>query len=205
MRGTEYLLPDDYIIVFYSADASKMEQRHLTNINSSGCGFETYKLKAKRKNGLDFYIATKAGELFGAGRCKRAVLISNDVGFQAVRDFWNECSGTKNRIVLSSNIEAGIISSGESSKRASLIHSYQKSIDIGNYYAAFQENQRLRQAIRDAFAGTEFEDRLEEIGELLKKGTAPKMIYLDSMRRFGRTSGQKIYRILKNCAAFQFG
>ena len=204
MRGTEYLLPDDCVIVFYSADASKMEQRHLTNISNSGCGFETYKLKAKRKNGLDFYIATKVGELFGAGRSKRAILISNDVGFQAVRDFWNECSGTKNRVVLSSNIEAGIISSGENSKRASLIRSYQTSVDIGSYYAAFQENHRLRQAIRDAFAGTEFEYRFEEIEELLKKGTAPKMIYLDSMRKFGRTDGQKVYRVLKNCAAFQF-
>lgn len=40
IRGTEYLLSDDYVIVFYSADASKIEQRHLTNINNSGCGFE---------------------------------------------------------------------------------------------------------------------------------------------------------------------
>lgn len=100
MRGTEYLLPDDYVIVFYSVDASKMERRHPTNISNSGCGFEAYKLKAKRKNGLDFYIATKVGELFGAGRCKRAILISNDDGFQAVRDFWNECSGTKTVLYL---------------------------------------------------------------------------------------------------------
>lgn len=202
MQGTEHLLPDDFVMVFYSVYAPKMEQRHLTNISNSGCGFETYKLKAKRKNGLDFYIATKVGELFGAGRCKRAVLISNDDGFQAIRDFWNECSGTKNRIVLNSNIEAGIISSGENSARTNLIRSYQKSVDIGNYYAAFQENQRLRQAIRDAFAGTEFEDRLVEIEALLKNETAPRMIYIDSLRRFGRAGGQKVYRILKNSETF---
>ena len=201
MQGTEHLCPEDCVIVFYSVDAPTMERRHLTNISNSGCGFETYRLKSKRKNGLDFYIATKVGELFGAGRCKKAVLISRDGGFKAIRDFWNSCSGTQNRIVISSSIECGIGSCGEHSTRANNISSGKKTVDIGNYYAAFQENQRLRQAIRDVFAGTGFENRFVEIEALLKTATAPKMIYINSLRRFGRTGGQEVYRILKNCGS----
>ena len=105
MQGSEYLQPADHVIVFYSAAASGMEQRHLNNIQASGCGFETYKLRRQGKNGLDFYIATKVGELFGANRCQSAVLVSNDAGFKAIREFWQECSGTKNRVAISSSIE----------------------------------------------------------------------------------------------------
>lgn len=201
MRGTEYLLSTDCVIVFYSANTPTMEQRHLMNIQDSGCGFETYKLLMKRKNGLDFYIATKVGELFGAGRCKNAVLISNDSGFQAIRDFWQECSGTKNRVAISDTIEHGIITAGETSERADRIRAYRKTVDIGNFYAAYQENQNLQKILRGAFAGTAFEGRLKEIEDILKTGTSPKVIYLDSLRHFGRKEGQEIYRILKTCVS----
>ena len=62
MQGTEYLLPDDHVIVFYSKAAPNMEARHLTDIKKSGCGFSICKLLKVRKNGLDFYIATKVGD-----------------------------------------------------------------------------------------------------------------------------------------------
>ena len=199
MFGTEHLLPDDHVIVFYSETTPAMEQRHLWNIQNSGCGFETYRLVTKRRNGLDFYIATKAGELFGAGLCRWAVLVSCDHGFQAIRDFWQECSGTKNRVAVSDCIEQGILSSGENSKRADLIRSYRKTVDIGNFYAAYQENIKVRKALRDTFRGTAFEPRLKEIEEIIRTGTSPKVIYLDALRRFGRKDGQKVYRMLKNC------
>ena len=117
MRGSEYLLPSDHVIVFYSKSSPTMEMRHLNNIQNSECGFEICELLEPRKNGLDFYIATKVGELFGANQCQRAVVVSRDNGFQALRDFWQECSGTKNRVALSENIEYGIVAVGENSER----------------------------------------------------------------------------------------
>ena len=122
-----------------------------------------------------------------------------DHGFQAIRDFWQECSGTKNRVAVSDCIEQGILSSGENSKRADLIRSYRKTVDIGNFYAAYQENIKVRKALRDTFRGTAFEPRLKEIEEIIRTGTSPKVIYLDALRRFGRKDGQKVYRMLKNC------
>lgn len=199
MRGSEYLLPTDHVIIFYSDNSQTMEQRHLINIQDSGCGFEAYKLLMKRKNGLDFYIATKVGELFGANRCKNAVLVSNDSGFQAIRDFWQECSGTKNRVAISDSIEHGIITAGEGSERANRIRTYRKTLDIGNFYAAYQENHRLQQLLRDTFSNTAFADRLKDIEAIVKAGTSPKVIYLDSLRHFGRKDGQEIYRLLKAC------
>lgn len=199
MRGSEYLLPSDHVIVFYSSGTPTMEMRHLTNVQNSGCGFETCDLLTKRKNGLDFYIATKVGELFGAERCKNAVLISNDTGFQAVRDFWQERSGTKHRVTLSECIEHGIIASGENSERSALIRANRKMMDIGQFYAAHLEKLKTQQMLRKLFEGTEYSDRLSEIQDVLNTGTSPKVIYLDSLRRFGRKDGQEIYRKLKTC------
>lgn len=202
MRGTEYLLPSDYVIVFYSENSLTMESRHLNDIQSSGCGFEVCKLLTKRKNGLDFYIATKVGELFGADRCKNAVLVSSDTGFQAIRDFWQERSGTKHRVALSESIEQGIITVGEISERAHLIREGRKAKDIGQFYAAYQENLKLQQTLRSVLDGTAYSDRLPDIQDILKSGTSAKVIYLDSLRRFGRNDGQKIYRLIKTCSNF---
>ncbi len=199
MQGSEYLLPTDHVMVFYSEAVSVMEQRYLDDIQRSGCGFDTCKLLTKRKNGLDFYIATKLGELFGAQRCKRAVIVSNDAGFQAVRDYWQERSGTSNRVALSESIEGGIIAVGESGERANLIRSRRKMKDIGQFYAAYQETLKLQQALRSAFEGTEYFDRLQEIQDIFKTGASPRVIYLDSLRHFGQKDGRKVYRMLKAC------
>lgn len=203
MRGTEFLLPSDCVIIFYSDASPVIEQRHLNNIQLAGCGFETCKLLKKRKNGLDFYIASKAGALFGAERCQNLVIVSQDGGFQAVRDYWQERSGTKHRVALSESIEHGIIAVNENSNRANLIRSYRKTVDIGQFSAAYQEKQRIQQVLLTAFEGTEFSDRLQDIQDILRDGASPKVIYLDSLRRFGRKGGQEIYRILKNCKGLQ--
>ena len=203
MRGTEFLLRTDCVVLFYSDAAPAIEQRHLNNIQLAGCGFEACKLLKKRKNGLDFYIASKAGALFGAERCQNLVIVSNDGGFQAVRDYWQDRSGTKHRVALSESIEHGILAANENSERANLIRSYRKNVDIGNFDAAYQENLKMQRMLQEAFSGTAFAGRLKEIGEILKPGATPKVIYLDSLRHFGRKEGQEIYRILKTCGNFQ--
>lgn len=55
MRGTEFLLPSDHVIFFYSDAAPVIEQRHLDNIQHAGCGFETCKLLKKRRSGALLY------------------------------------------------------------------------------------------------------------------------------------------------------
>ena len=154
MRGTEFLLRSDCVVLFYSEAAPAIEQRHLNNIQLSGCGFEICKLLKKRKNGLDFYIATKVGALFGAERCQNLVIVSNDNGFQAVREYWQDRSGTKHRVALSESIEHGILAANENSERADLIRSCRKNVDIGNFYAAYQENLKLQRMLQEAFSGT---------------------------------------------------
>ena len=67
MKGCGYLDARDYVIVFYSEARRHMEQRILEQVTASGCAFEICKLYKAGKNALDFYIASRLGELIGGG------------------------------------------------------------------------------------------------------------------------------------------
>lgn len=197
MRGTEYLLPTDHIIVFYSNAAPNMEAQYLTGIKNSGCVFKVCKLVKPHKNALDFYIATSVGAIFGGGYPGNIAIISKDEGFQAVRDYWSSCAVPSRRILLSENIERGIISANEPNERTKIIHGKLKSLDISSFYSAYEESQKLRGLLKEAFEGTEFAARTGEMEDILKTGKTAKVIYLDTLRRFGRKDGIAVYQKLK--------
>lgn len=200
MRGTEHLLPTDHVTVFYSSAAPNMETQYLMGIKSSGCAFEVCKLVKPHKNALDFYIATRTGAIFGTGYSGCVAIISRDEGFQSVRDYWTSCAVPPRRVVLNESIERGIISANEPNERTRLIHAKLKTMDIGNFFSAYEEAQKLNKLLAETFAGTEFAARTGEMADILKSGKTPKVIYLDTLRRFGRKDGLAIYKKLKACA-----
>lgn len=53
--------------------------------------------------------------------------------------------------------------------------------------------------LRAAFAGTCYEGLTEQIMELVQEDTPESLraLYMDALRRFGRTEGRAIYHILK--------
>ncbi len=91
---------------------------------------------------------------------------------------------------------------GKTSERANMILEGRKAVDIGQFFAAYQENLKLQQALRGVLDGTVYSNRLPDIQDILKSGASPKVIYLDALRRFGRKDGQEIYRLIKNCSNF---
>lgn len=98
------------------------------------------------------------------------------VGYFRRKADGQERSGTKHRVVPGESIEQGIITAGETSERVSLIRSRRKAMDIGQFYAAYQEHQKFQQILREAFKGTVYFDRLQEIQDVLQAGTSPKVI-----------------------------
>ncbi len=199
MRGAKYLQPSDYVIVFYSGSAQVMETRYLTAIRNSGCMFETCRLVKTRKNGLDFYIATRLGELFGAGFDGNAVIVSGDEGFQSLREYWQSRSKPPRRVLVNESIERGIISANENDERTAAIREQLKSQDIGNFFAAYQESRKLRELLENAFSNTAFSSRTAEMADILRGDKTSRRIYLDTIQRFGRQDGLEIYHILKSC------
>lgn len=200
MRGCHYLNRSDDVIVFYSETRKSMERRFLEEITNSGCSFDICKLCKNGKNALDFYIASRLGELFGSGYEGTAVIVSNDNGFQAVREYWDKKALRKKRVLVSVCVEDGIISSNENSNRARELRKLRENLSIGGFFEDYTEKVRLKTIIQNLFAGTEFENMTEQIQNLMEqKERTPKLIYLNCLHSFGRDEGLAIYNRMKAC------
>lgn len=203
MKGCGYLNAQDYMIVFYSEAKKHMEQRMLESIIASGCKFEICKLRKTGKNALDFYIASRLGELIGKGCEDIAVVVSNDGGFQSVRDYWEKAAAKKRRVLLSSCIEDGIVSGNENNERTKTLRKLREKYVIDEYYSAYMERKRVRMVLQNLFEGTEYESRLEEIQNMIEgKEKSAKVIYLNSLHLFGKRNGLEIYNRLKTSGDF---
>lgn len=200
MRGCHYLCESDYVIVFYSETRKNMERRFLEDITNSGCVFEICKLCRNGKNALDFYITSRLGELFGNGFDGKAVIISRDNGYQAVRDYWDKKAVNRRKVLLAPCIEDGIVSSHENSERVRELKQLRENLTIGGYYADYTEKQRIKTVVKKLFDGTEYEGMTEQIQSLmLKKEKTPKIVYLNCLHSFGRHGGLAIYNRMKAC------
>ena len=200
MQGTEYLLPSDHVLVFYSDATPSMEKRHLEAIQRSECDFEICRLVTARKNALDFYMASRLGEVFGTGYTGSAVLITKDGGFQSIQEYWTKCAAPARRVFVEKSIERGITAAKEPDERTKQLREQVKPQDIGNFFAAYQEARKLRKLLEDTFAATEYASRTGEMEAILRNGDSARVIYLDTLRRFGRKDGLAVYRRLKDCA-----
>ena len=78
MKGSSFLDERDQIVIFYSEARKNAERRILEDITSSGCVFEVCKLCRTGKNALDFYIASRLGEMIGNGYEGISVIVSSD-------------------------------------------------------------------------------------------------------------------------------
>lgn len=200
LRGCEYLDGQDHMIVFYSDNRKNAERRSLDHISTSGCRFEVCKLCKTGKNALDFYIASRLGELIGGGYEGRSVIVSNDSGFGAVRDYWAKRSARRRMICLAANIEDGIVGGNEDNERTKYLRRQREMLSIGGYYSAYAEKMRIRAVLEKLFAGTEYEARMDEIQNLIEgKEKTSKIIYLNSLHLFGRKQGLEIYNKMKAC------
>lgn len=200
MKGCHYLNTSDYVIIFYSEARKNMERRFLEDITNSGCTFEICKLCKNGKNALDFYIASRLGELFGNGFEGIAVIISHDNGFQAVRDYWEKKAAHRRRVLLSACVEDGIVSSNENSERVKKLRRLRENLAIGGFFAEYTEKTRIKAIIKRLFDGTEYEGMIEQIQKLmLEKEKTPRIIYLNCLHSFGRNGGLAIYNRMKAC------
>lgn len=200
MKGYDYLDMQDHVVVFYSEARKNMERRILEEITSSNCVFEICKLCKTGKNALDFYITSRLGELIGEGYEGVSVIVSNDNGFQAVRDYWGNLSSKKRRVLLSSCVEDGIISGNENNERTKELRKMRESLTIGKYYTAYRERMRIRSVLLKLFEGTQYEAMTEEIQNLVEeRAETSKITYLNSLHLFGRKSGLEIYNKIKSC------
>lgn len=70
LQGVEYLESDDRITIFYSQSCLKIERGKLQQIAEAGSKLNICRLQNVGKNALDFYIASRIGEVYGKGICR---------------------------------------------------------------------------------------------------------------------------------------
>lgn len=200
MKGYGYLDARDHVIIFYSDAMRNIERRVIEAISSCGCIFEVCKLCQSGKNALDFYIVSRLGELIGSGYDGIAVIVSQDGGFRAVQDYWGKRAAHRRRMCLAPNIEEGIVNVNENDTRTRELKKMRETLNIGWYYSIYAEKIRIKKVLEKLFEGTEYQEMTDEIQNLIHgKEKTPKIIYHDSLHRFGRKHGLEIYRKLKGC------
>lgn len=198
LRGAEFLKKSDSLTLFFSEAAHVCESRYLKEIVDSGCSFDTCKLARTGKNGLDFYIATRVGEFYGAGiKTTQVAIISKDQGYRAVRDYWNARVPSLKRVILAPSIEKSFISSNINSNRVKAIRKLTSNVDLDLFQARYEERMRIRKELENVFSESPFIDRVGEIQELLGKMDDKREIYRDSLHRFGKQNGLLIYNRLR--------
>ena len=197
LQGAEYLQADDSVTIFYSQVCMKIEQKRFCQLKESGCGFRICKLQKSGKNALDFYIASRIGEMYGQGYTGMTAIVSNDAGFRAVKEYWKSSAAVSRDIILRPNIEQCIFSSGENSFRQRRISAEMQEIHLEEEYEKYAEQQRIRKGLEYSFANTDYENMIGQIMNMIESPKPLKILYLDSVKQFGKRDGLHIYHMVK--------
>lgn len=200
LEGTEFLEKGDTVSFFYSDKCDKIISYRMKDIEKSGCAFEICKLRNVRKNGLDFYIASKVGEIFATDSNAKIAIISADNGFHAVLDYWRPRLSVQNQLVKCKTIARALISVNGEAARKLLVNENMAVLELPALFAKYEERKRIVTGITGLFAGTEYEPLISQIADLVTSSDKPKILYLTSLKSFGRKNGTEVYRKIRNSA-----
>ncbi|MBR2999915.1 MAG: hypothetical protein IKF39_02870 [Oscillospiraceae bacterium] len=89
LKGVETLRETDRLIIFHNG-TNKMTFGMHKRLAESRCRTEYIELKKNGRNALDFQLTTYLGYLIAQNPSERFEIISGDIGFDAVVDFWTE-------------------------------------------------------------------------------------------------------------------
>lgn len=196
LEGTEFLNKQDNLSIFYSVHYKSIVSRNMKNILDSGCDFQICKLKNTRKNALDFYIASKVGEIFTLNPNAKVAIISKDKGYLSVIDYWKSRI-KNNQLVCAKSIANGIeLICGEETRKE-LVNEKMKILDLETEYAKYQERNRILRIIENLFFDTEYKKFTSQIVDIVMTNKNSKIIYLDSLKSFGKKAGTEVYRKIK--------
>lgn len=198
MCGVEYMGPTDRVEIFFSPSCKQVKARDWNFIKQSGCGISVYYLQQPAKQALDMAISTRVGEIIGSGAKDDIAIISSDQGYKAVADY---CTRThKRRVFLEKSIRQAIVQE-KGSERQKVILSQEALLSLSHEFDCYTEHMKMREKCEVIFGGTDMEGRVDEILELLEDKSEPKMLYIKSLKLFGRKNGTETYRELKKMLA----
>lgn len=102
ISGIQRLTKEDKVYIFYTVNASNMSFAAHMNLLSSPAEVIYYNVTSGGKNALDFQLASFLGFLISKGDDKDFYIISNDKGYDHVKNFW-ERSGIAEGVTIHSS------------------------------------------------------------------------------------------------------
>lgn len=200
LEGTEFLEKDDKVIFFFSETCKKIVSYRMDDIEASCCDFEICKLEAPRKNAMDFYIASKVGEILAIDPKSKVAIISADNGYQSVLDYWKSRLSDSNQLIFAKTITKAIKAICGEGARKKIVNEKTKVLDLQTEYEKYTERKRIVTGITDLFSGTDCENCISQIVDMVIASDKPKVLYLNSLKSFGRKTGMEVYRKIKDHA-----
>lgn len=200
LEGTEFLMQSDTVCFFYSEKSSKIVRYRMLNIEESGCDLEICKLQNTRKNALDFYIASKVGEIFATNPHAKIAIISVDKDYQSVLDYWKPRLASPDQLVRTKTIAKAISFVNDETGRKGKVIQKMRTVDLQMEYARLEERKRIANVLEELFSETEYKEMLPKIVDMVTEDSRPKVLYLNLLKIFGRASGIEVYHKLKECA-----
>lgn len=88
---------------------------------------------------------------------------------------------------------------GEGTRKL-LVNENMGVLDLQTVFAKYEERKRIVAGITDIFADTEYENLISQIVDIVISSGKPKILYLTSLKSFGRKNGTEVYRKIKNSA-----
>lgn len=183
LEGTVFLNREDTVIIFYSSVCDKITNSHMRNMRISGCNFDICQLQSVRKNALDFYIASKVGEIFTVEQDAKIAIISRDSGYLSVIDYWRQKLEIPNRLVQADNIREAITSIDGEEERKKIVterlNYVQRSLQtetLESEYANYKNRKKIIDGIKELVTGTVYEYLFPSITELLLTSERPKVL-----------------------------
>ncbi len=200
LEGTEFLEKSDTVSIFFSDVSDKIVAYRMKDIEMSGCNFEICELQNVRKNALDFYIASKVGEIFAVDKDAKIAIISADKDYRSVIDYWKPRLSVPNQLVRCKTLAKAISHVNGEGARKGLVNERMKILDLQTEFGRYEERKRIVTGITDLFFGTDYENLILQIADMVILSDRPKVLYLNSLKSFGRKTGTEVYRKIKNCA-----
>lgn len=199
LEGTEFLQKEDTVCIFFSDVSDKIIAYRMKDIEISGCSLEICKLKNTRKNALDFYIASKVGEILAVDRNAKIAIISADNGFASVLDYWQARLTVHNQLVRSRTIAKAISFVCDEKVRKKLVDERLSVLDLQTEFAKYEERNRIVNMLEDILGDTEYKRYIPSITNMLVANNKPKVLYLNSLKSFGKKDGTVVYRMIREC------
>lgn len=92
------------------------------------------------------------------------------------------------------------MSANENHIRTTQLREERKPVRLETEFARYEERVKIREILKQASEDTAYEEELGRIQEVFERQSDKKVLYLDSVKTFGKKDGLEIYRKIRGLA-----